>query len=266
MIYLLWHILASYLGTRFARLNRAERYPAKFPFLNGLAGGAIGSVLGTTRALILIAVLFAYVTLTPDGPLTNYIKESKVYQQGATQIIEPFTGEFIHERLPIFTQAVQDQISEILQRRYEIIDRNIPDNISEAAKTIVAGKRTDLEKARALYDWVGSRVKYDNAKVTLYEEKQIWKEQTPEDTYRSKKGVCIDYSRLYAVMARSVGLRVKVVTGQGYDGRSSYGPHAWNEVYITEQGKWIPLDTTWAGSGANWFDPPHFYDTHIKGS
>lgn len=264
LIYLLWHILASYLGSRLIKPNPSGRFPGRFPLLSGLAGGAIGSVLGTTRALLLIAVLFAYVTLTPNGPLTNYIKESKVYQQGTTQIIEPFTGEFIHERLPIFTQAVEDQINEILQRRYEIIDRNIPDNIAAAAQAIVAGKQTDLEKARALYDWVGSRVKYDNEKVSLYEDKQVWKEQTPEDTYRSKKGVCIDYSRLYAIMARSVGLQVKVVTGLGYDGRSSYGPHAWNEVYISGQEKWIPLDTTWAASGANWFDPPRFYDTHIK--
>ncbi|MNR04313.1 Transglutaminase-like superfamily protein [compost metagenome] len=104
-----------------------------------------------------------------------------------------------------------------------------------------------------LYSWVGTRVQYDWNKVKLYEEQRIWKEQTPEDTFNTKEGVCIDYSRLYAQMARSVGLDVKVVTGLGYDGQGGYGPHAWNEVYLRETNKWVPLDSTWVASGANWF-------------
>ena len=114
-----------------------------------------------------------------------------------------------------------------------------------------------------MYDWVGSRVVYDYIKVEDYEGKGIWHEQNPQMTFDTKRGVCIDYSRLYAVMARSQGLQVKVVTGLGYDGRGSYGPHAWNEVYLSEKNKWIPLDTTWAGSG-DWFNPPAFSDTHIE--
>lgn len=94
--------------------------------------------------------------------------------------------------------------------------------------------------------------------------KKIWKEQTPEETYATRKGVCIDYSRLYAVMARSIGLEVKVVTGLGYDGRGGYGPHAWNEVYLNDSSKWVPLDSTWVSSGGNWFNPPNFNQTHIR--
>src|SRR5690606_22318868 len=101
-------------------------------------------------------------------------------------------------------------------------------------------------------------------KVELYETKGIWKEQTPEDTFATRIGVCIDYSRLYAVMARSVGLEVRVVTGQGYDGRGGYGPHAWNEVFMKDTDSWIPLDSTWVVSGDNWFNPPDFDQTHIR--
>jgi len=56
---------------------------------------------------------------------------------------------------------------------------------------------------------------------------------------------------------------VRVVTGLGYDGQGGYGPHAWNEVFLSEQNRWVPLDTTWAKTG-NWFDPPKFQDTHIR--
>jgi hypothetical protein len=65
-------------------------------------------------------------------------------------------------------------------------------------------------------------------------------------------------------MARTVGLNVKVVTGLGYDGQGGYGPHAWNEVYLSQQKQWIPLDSTWRSSGGDWFNPPKFNETHIR--
>ncbi|MNI42667.1 Transglutaminase-like superfamily protein [compost metagenome] len=116
-----------------------------------------------------------------------------------------------------------------------------------------------------LYDWVGTRISYDYAKAENYERNRIWKEQTPQETFDTRLGVCIDYARLYAVMARSQGLQVRVVTGRGYDGQGGYGPHAWNEVYLPESGTWIPLDSTWAKSG-DWFNPPDFASTHVRES
>jgi hypothetical protein len=233
-------------------------------FVSTAAGGLIGSIAGITRALILIAVLFIYVTLFPTQPLTKYIEASPLYQKGAKEVIAPFTGDFIADKVPVFTRAVEQEFSNILQRKYEVLDARISPDIAVAAKDVTASGQTDEEKAKLLYNWIGTRVKYDFEKVKLYEEKRIWKEQTPEDTFLTHKGVCIDYSRLYAVMARSINLDVKVVTGLGYDGQGSYGPHAWNEVYLKEKQRWVPLDSTWVASGGNWFNPPNFDQTHIK--
>ncbi|PYI54079.1 cysteine protease [Paenibacillus flagellatus] len=227
-------------------------------------GGAIGSLIGVGRALLIIACLFVYTALFPESPFAKYVQASGLYMQGATQVIEPVGGDLLEKRLPVFAEAVGQEFQHILQRKYEVIDARVPDDIAEAAKQIAAGKEDDEAKARALYQWVGTRVQYDWDKVELYETKRIWKEQTPEDTFATRKGVCIDYSRLYAVMARTVGLDVKVVTGLGYDGRGGYGPHAWNEVYLAERGEWVPLDSTWVSSGGNWFDPPGFDKTHIR--
>lgn len=233
--------------------------------VSGALGAGIGSILGTARALLVIAALFVYTVWFPNAPFAGYIQASGLYKQGATQIIEPITGNFV-ERLPVFTRAVEGELAKILERRYEIIDAGIPDGIAEAAQAVTANAQTDEDKAKRLYEWVGSRIRYDWEKVRLYEEQGVWKEQTPEDTFDTRLGVCIDYSRLYAVMARSVGLDVKVVTGLGYDGRGSYGPHAWNEVYLTESESWVPLDATWVSSGGNWFNPPDFEQTHIRGA
>lgn len=227
-------------------------------------GGAIGALIGCGRSLLLIACLFVYTTLFPETSFTRYVQSSDLYMQGATQVIAPVGGELLTSRLPVFAKAVEDEFNQILQRKYEVIDARIPDDIAEAAKQITSVKEGDEAKARALYQWVGSRVQYDYDKVRLYEEKRIWKEQTPEETFATRKGVCIDYSRLYAVMARSIGLDVKVVTGLGYDGQGGYGPHAWNEVYLADRNEWVPLDSTWVSSGGNWFDPPGFDKTHIR--
>jgi hypothetical protein len=230
---------------------------------SGIIGGGIGAIIGSARAFVLIALMFVYTSCFPSAPMAGYIQQSDLYQQAASRMIEPVAGKLVH-RLPIITQEAGEQLGQILQRRYEIIDARIPGNIAQAAQEITADGMTDEEKAKLLYQWVGTRVRYDWEKVRLYEEEQIWNEQTPEDTFASRAGVCIDYSRLYAVMARSVGLEVKVVTGLGYDGRGGYGPHAWNEVYASEQERWIPLDSTWVSSGGNWFDTPGFDKTHIR--
>lgn len=229
-------------------------------------GALFGALTGSGRAIMLIAALFVYTSLFPMSPFTPYVQNSSLYQKGAKEVIEPFTGDFIASKLPVFTRAVEEEFANILKRKYEVLDANIPDDIAAAAIEITAGKSGDeaKAKAKALYEWLGSRVRYDWDKVRLYEEKRVWKEQTPEDTFRTREGVCIDYSRLYAVMARTVGLDVKVVTGLGYDGRGGYGPHAWNEVYLANDKKWVPLDSTWVASGGNWFNPSNFYETHIK--
>ncbi|UQZ86195.1 Transglutaminase-like superfamily protein [Paenibacillus konkukensis] len=232
--------------------------------VSSLAGGVIGCATGIGRSLVIIAVLFIAAALFPQTPAADYIQASALYQKGAGTVIKPVTGDFFENRLPVFTKAVEQEFSNILQRKYEVLDAKIPNDIAEAAKEVTAKGKTDEEKARLLYDWVGTRVQYDWDKVDLYEQQRIWKEQTPEQTFATRKGVCIDYSRLYAVMARSVGIDVKVVTGLGFDGKGSYGPHAWNEVYLSDKEKWVPLDSTWVSSGGNWFNPPNFNETHIR--
>jgi hypothetical protein len=233
--------------------------------LSTAAGGTVGILLGTGRALIIVLMLFIYVSFSPHDGVAGYIQQSQLYKAGAERVIEPVTGDFITQRVPVITENVENEFKQILKRKYEVIDGHIPEHIGEAAKKITAGLTTDAEKSRALYDWVGTRIEYDWEKVELYESRGIWREQTPEDTFSTRRGVCIDYSRLYVVMARAVGLEAKTVTGLGYNGRGGYGPHAWNEVFISETGKWIPLDATWAMSG-DWYNPPHFYQTHIKDS
>jgi len=260
---LLGFALSIFVG-RMSKFSMNESDKQRKTIGSGIVGMGFGSILGVARALIIIAILFVYITLQPQSSLSQYAQGSSLYQQGATQILAPFSEDFIASQVPVFTRAVEQEFRNILERKYEMIDLHIPEDIAGAAYEITKDKKTDEAKAYALYNWVGSRIVYDHEKVRLYEEENIWMEQTPEDTFQSRTGVCIDYSRLYAVMARSINLEVKVITGLGYDGRGGYGPHAWNEVYISENTMWVPLDSTWASSGGNWFNPDNFEETHIQ--
>ncbi|WP_127533708.1 transglutaminase domain-containing protein [Paenibacillus kobensis] len=231
-------------------------------------GGMIGAFHGVVRSLLLIAALFVYTTLSPSGPFTAQIRSSDVYNEASARLLEPVAGKLLDEQGPVLTKAVGDELQRILKRQYEIADYAIPDDIANAALTVTKDAQSDEEKARALYRWVGTRIAYDWDKARNYEQRGIWKEQTPEDTFETRLGVCIDVARLYAVMARASGLQVRVVTGQGGTAAGGYGPHAWNEVQIgggNGSPVWVPLDATWAMSG-DWFNPPNFEKTHIADS
>lgn len=229
--------------------------------ISRLIGAVVGCLTGGLRIILVVLFLFGYVTLLPDNGFSRMIQASTAYQITANRIVEPIAGEWISKKLPVFSAEVEKQLSELMQRKYEVIDNHIPQDIELAAVEITKDAATLEEKARKLYDWVGSRVTYDWSKANNYIDNGVWKEQTPQDTFDSRTGVCIDYARLYAVMARAAGLEVRVVTGLGYDGKGGYGPHAWNTVRINDN-QWIHLDATWASTG-DWFNPPNFEVTHV---
>lgn len=95
-------------------------------------------------------------------------------------------------------------------------------------------------------------------------------------------GVCFNKSMLYAVLCRQAGLCVRVVDGfcsapNNYVGE--YGGHAWNQVWIPSENKWITVDTTWGlfdcgsfvnSTRSNFFiqatlwDPKVSYESYFK--
>lgn len=245
--------------------NSMMAEPKRSSWWNRLAGGGIGLLNGAVRSIMVILILFIVVSLYPSTTVTSYVEGSALYRQSVTTVIKPLTGSFVADTLPVFTSAVEKELTGIFQRKYDVVDRSIPSDIEDAAAAIVAKGTSTESKARLLYEWVGSRVTYDYSKVENYEQRGIWHEQNPEETFATRKGVCIDYARLYAVMARSQGIDVRVVTGLGYNGQGGYGPHAWNQVYLPDSEKWVPLDPTWASAG-DWFNPPKFAETHIEQS
>jgi transglutaminase-like putative cysteine protease len=99
------------------------------------------------------------------------------------------------------------------------------------------GLETDYAKRITLgYDFIVQNILYDFDKISTLTSDYI---PIPDKTLLALKGICYDYSSLFAAMKRSEGVPIKLV--KGYSTLVD-GYHAWNEVFI--DGKWIVVDTT----------------------
>jgi transglutaminase-like putative cysteine protease len=124
----------------------------------------------------------------------------------------------------VFLQSVQN------------INWNFDMTAISLAAELAEGLPTANEKVKAVYNYIVASIDYDYEKA-----KNLDKLYIPdiEAVLESGKGICYDYSSLFASMLRSLGIPAKLIMGYS---KNVKGYHAWNEVYI--DGKWIVFDTT----------------------
>lgn len=140
--------------------------------------------------------------------------------------------------------------------------------IKELAKRVTAGKKTDRQKAKAIFRFVATYMDYDMHKLRT--DGFDW-DDSDLKSYYTRKGVCQDYVFLGLSMLRSLNIPSRFVEGEAGNQR-----HAWIEVLIN--GQWLTMDPTW-GSGyitpdgrfikrydERYFDPPtrFFQKTHRR--
>ena len=65
-------------------------------------------------------------------------------------------------------------------------------------------------------------------------------------------------------MCRAVNIKVRMIIGEAYNGEE-YISHAWNQVYLKNQRKWINVDPTFYMAG-NYFNNPNFNSDHKEKS
>ncbi|MGD6958759.1 transglutaminase domain-containing protein [Rossellomorea aquimaris] len=142
--------------------------------------------------------------------------------------------------------------------------------IKGQAKTVTAGKTSDRDKAKAIYDYVAKNVSYD---VEKYENDDFNWDDSALKTLETKTGVCQDYAYLAIAMLRASDIEARFVEGRA--GGIFPGRHAWVEANL--DGEWVTMDPTW-GSGylkdgkfvptfnEDYFDPDMnaFKNTHTR--
>lgn len=116
----------------------------------------------------------------------------------------------------------------------------------QKARELTGQLNTDFEKINAIYRYIIDNILYDHGKMSTIATSYI---PDINETFKSGKGICYDFSSLFAAMLRSAGIPAKLV--KGYTD-NAVGYHAWNEVYDSTASSWVIIDTT--------------YDSQIKAS
>ncbi|HIH18681.1 TPA: hypothetical protein HA225_01765 [Candidatus Micrarchaeota archaeon] len=112
--------------------------------------------------------------------------------------------------------------------------------IRALALKITENSTTPFERVARLAIFVNRHMTY-NENLVGQEYDAVW-------ALRNKQGVCVEYSTLFAALARSIGIPARYVNGYVYSDRySGWLGHAWAEAYV---GEWVPVDPTWFEVGS----------------
>lgn len=167
--------------------------------------------------------------LTSSSP----VKLSSYYARESFEVVNLDERENVESLLP--SQAVQSDDS----------------TIKELAQTITLDLATDLEKAKAIHDWVASNVAYDVE--GYFSGTYVLKTHDALEILKVRQAVCEGYSNLTAALHRALGIPAKVIRGIALlPGQTTWGTkmnHAWNEIYV--DGRWMVMDTTWDAGSVN---------------
>lgn len=109
---------------------------------------------------------------------------------------------------------------------------------AEIAAKQVAGRSTDRDRARALYDYVLHTMRYDKSGSGWGRGDTLW-------ACDSKRGNCTDFHSLFISMARSQHIPARFEIGfplpeDKHSGEIA-GYHCWSDFYLAGTG-WVPVD------------------------
>ena len=148
-----------------------------------------------------------------------------------------------HERLTMGVarpRLAEVQLKESDRKQYLQPDKLVPVTglPADLALRVTAGDSTHLEKARAIYDYVFTTMRYDKTGTG-------WGHGDVLYACDAKKGNCTDFHSLFIAMARSQGIPARFEIGFPLppDRHSAEiaGYHCWSDFFEPQHG-WVPVD------------------------
>jgi transglutaminase-like putative cysteine protease len=113
--------------------------------------------------------------------------------------------------------------------------------LADLASQTTAGKKVELDKARAIYNYVLANMKYDKSGAG-------WGRGDAEWACASKHGNCTDFHSLFTSMTRSQGIPTRFEIGfplpTDKHAAEIPGYHCWADFYLNASSRhgWIPVD------------------------
>lgn len=272
--------LISYV-TLYPVLDGVEKFlSSKGNFFKRIAGMFVQLPKAICYVLIVTFVLNIMSIFGASDKLNKHLEASKPYNAICKEIVIPITDSKIAKQLPgiinnSFKIVVRESDSKetvpgksdkksgtIVYYNGVTLEEGVKSNsqIDRKAREITSKESTTKGKAKIIYNWIGNNISYDHNKASKVLNNNFNVESGAIPTFNTGKGICFDYSCLYVAMARANNIKVRLITGEGFNG-VSWVSHAWNQVYIPEEGKWINVDTTFY-KGGNYFNSKRFELDH----
>ena len=102
------------------------------------------------------------------------------------------------------------------------------------ANEICSDCDTEEEKVKAIYEWMIHNFEYDYGYTPMVQYFNV------HQTIKTRKGICYDFSHLFAALCRSQHIPCFVVDGDKRDNNQYH--HTWNRVYFNDS--WWNMDVT----------------------
>ena len=218
-------------------------------------------ILGFTKGFVIILILFLGISSYNNTFI--YKKQINVFNNN---LVYNFINDYVAKnKSVILYNDIKDYVPE---DSVQVFYNGVPleygiessEQIGKKAKALTQYLSTDREKAKAIYAWIGSNIEYDYKKAEDILDGKTNYDSGAKAAWKDKSGICFDYACLYIAMSREIGLPVRLITGQASNG-NTYGPHAWNQVYISDENSWINVDPTFYSNG-DYFDTELFWIDH----
>lgn len=182
------------------------------------------------------------------------------YKPGRTlkvTVERKFESETFEKEISVRSEASVDTNNAYFVAEQTFIESNNAKIISKA-KEITEGLSSDYKRALALFEYINTELEYNTS--SAYANKGAL------SALENKKGVCEEFSTLYAAFCRALDIPCKVIEGYRYEKNmvkdsevvfdNTIGdyimsepeyeykliPHVWNELYLDDYG-WLPVDT-----------------------
>lgn len=273
-------IVEAILGiTIFPLLDSIERFLTRRNNFVKRTAGMLVQLPKSICFVLLTAFVLNIASIFHFGEVINpYLETSQLYRYLCKEAIIPITNSKVarqlpniignsfkvvtHETKPGDTQTGTDNGKTIVYYNGVTLDDGIKSNasIDNFSRKLTEGTKETQSKAKILYNWVGKNISYDEGKARKVMSNDFEVKSGAIPTFNSKSGICFDYACLYTAMCRADGIKVRIITGEGFNG-VSWVSHAWNQVYVPEIGKWINVDTTFS-KGGNYFNSKRFDFDH----
>ena len=193
--------------------------------------------------------------IVPTGNILETVSVDGIFRpHSATFLIDSRLRRYsLTNRAPIFDDAVLREAIPSPDVQVELPD-SVPDRVHELARQITAGHTSAYAKAKEIERYLSQTYTYRLADESTPPIPAGW---DPVDwfLFESREGTCGNYSSAFVVLAQSIGLPARVLSGfmitPTEDEQIVFADQAHQRAEIAFEGLgWISFEPTSAGQGA----------------